>query len=159
MTPPDRAGRWAALVLVLYTVIAGVVLLVPRPIEAGFTPWFRGQLALLQGGGLRTWIDYDFVEYASHAVLFIPLGILAVVAVGRRLAWLAVLGTLGLGVLVEFGPSLMGVEHPASTLDLVLNCAGAVVGTAIGYAVLLGLRRTPSHQPPSTQRPGGAQTV
>jgi hypothetical protein len=41
-------------------------------------------------------------------------------------------------VLVELGPTLIGSDHPPSTLDLVLNAAGAVVGAAIGYAVLRG---------------------
>ena len=110
MTAPDRARRWVALILVIYSVIAVFVGVVPRPIDRGVTPWIRGQLAYLHRHGLREWFDYDFVEYAAHVALFVPFGILAVVAVGRRLAWLAVLAGIAVSVLVEVGPSMSGPD-------------------------------------------------
>ena len=60
-------------------------------------------------------------------MLFVPLGILMVVALGRRLTWLAVLAGLGLGALVEFW-SARAAGEPLSWLDLLLNAVGAVVG-------------------------------
>ena len=136
MKPPDRARRWAAIALVTYAALITVIGIVPRPIDWGLTPWIRGLLATLHRHGLRGWIDYDAFELASHVMLFVPFGILAVVALGRRLAWLAVLAGLGMSALVEFGPALLGSEHPPSGLDLFLNAIGAVIGTAIGYRVL-----------------------
>jgi hypothetical protein len=93
----------------------------------------RGQLATLHRHGLRGWIDYDVVELAWHVVIFLPFGILAVAALGRRLAWLAVLAGLGMSALVEYGPALFGSQHPPSTLDLALNAVGVLIGAAIGY--------------------------
>lgn len=149
MEPPDRARRWAALVLAIYTMIVGAVFIVPRPIDVGFTPWLRGQLVLLQPIGVLGWLDYEFVEYAAHVVLFVPFGILAVVAVGRGLAWLAMIAGLGLGWLIEYGPSLAGAHTPPSGLDLALNVIGVVAGVATGYAVLAGLsRRSPRPSSP-----------
>jgi VanZ family protein len=136
MTPPDRARPWAALVFAIYLALLVVgFMLVPRPIDEGLTPWVRGLLA-----GMSRYvpgrIDYEFAELASHVVLFVPLGILAVVTLGRRMAWLAVLVVLGVGVLVEYGPTMLASEHIPSRLDLLMNGVGAVVGTAVGYWAL-----------------------
>ncbi|GAA1750798.1 hypothetical protein [Agromyces humatus] len=142
MTPPDRARRWALLILVIYSALVAVVGIMPRPIDRGFTPWIRGQIAYLQGHGLRDWIDYEFVEYAAHALLFVPIGILAVVVVGRRLAWLAVLVMIGVGVFAEYGPAMLDVGSTPAQLDAVLNAVGAVAGAAIGYWVAPSRRAT-----------------
>jgi VanZ family protein len=139
MAPTGRARGWAAIVLVVYSAVAAVILLVPRPIDRGVTPWIRGVLDAMHRLGMPGSVDYELVELASHVVLFVPFGILTVVVLGRRLAWLAVLVGVGAGALVEVGPSFSS-EHVASTLDLVLNIAGAIAGVAIGTAILLGLR-------------------
>ncbi|MEV1130038.1 hypothetical protein [Agromyces sp. NPDC049794] len=133
MTPPDRARRWALLVLAIYAALGAVVVLIPRPIDQGFTPWVRGLLAHLRSHGLAPWITYEVVEYASHVVLFAPLGILTVVVFGRRMSWLAVPLLLGACALVEFTPTLLGFDHEVSAIDLALNVVGAIGGAAIGY--------------------------
>ena len=132
MAPTVRARGWAALILVLYSALVAVAFVVPRPIDRGFTPWFRGVVADLQHVGVPGWFDYEFVELASHAVLFVPIGILLVVTLGRRLTWLAVLAALGVGALVELGSSRAAGE-PLSWLDLLLNAIGAIIGIAVGY--------------------------
>ena len=140
MAPTGRARGWAALILVLYAALVTVAFVIPRPIDRGFTPWLRGVVAQVQRHVAPSWFDYEFVELAAHAVLFVPLGILMVVAFGRRLTWLAVLAALGLGALVEFA-SARAAGEPLSWLDLLMNGVGAVVGATIGYVVLTGLRQ------------------
>ena len=135
MAPTGRARGWAAVVLVVYSAVAAVILLVPRPVDRGVTPLIRGVLDAMHRRGMPQWVDYDLVELASHVVLFVPFGILTVVVLGRRLAWLAVLVGVGAGAIVEVGPSFSS-DHVASMLDLVLNVAGAIAGVAIGTAIL-----------------------
>lgn len=147
MPPTASARRGAAIVLGVYSALVVLVALVPRPIDEGVTPSVRGFLAWLRQHGLAGWIDYEFVELASHVVLFVPVGALAVVALGRGLTWLAVLAGVGMGALVEFAPSLVS-DHAPSSLDLLLNTAGAIAGVAIGYAVLTGLRSGPGSGDP-----------
>ena len=132
MAPTVRARGWAALILVLYAALVVVAFVIPRPIDRGFTPWLRGVVAQLRRHVAPSWFDYEFVELASHAVLFVPIGILMVVALGRRLTWLAVLAGLGVSALVELGSSRAAGE-PLSWLDLLLNAVGAIVGVAVGY--------------------------
>ena len=137
MAVSARARGWAAIVLAAYAALAVFLLLVPRPIDSGITPWLRGLIATVQREGrLPGWFDYEFVEYASHSVLFIPIGILAVVAVGRRLAWLAVLVVLLLGAAVEYAPLLVQRDHVTSDVDLLLNELGVLVGAVIGFWAL-----------------------
>ncbi len=121
------------LVLGVYATFGAIVALVPRPIDEGLTPWLRGVLSFLRRHGLAGWIDYDLVEYASHAVLFAPLAILAVVAFGRRMAWLAVILLLGACALVEAAPSWWMVDHDPSSADLALNVIGAIAGAVVGF--------------------------
>lgn len=133
MTPPDRARRWALLVLGVYAGLGAIVAPIPRPVDSGFTPWARGVLSHLHSHGLAGWITYEVVEYASHAMLFAPLGILAVVAFGRRMSWLAVPLLLGACALVEYAPSLWMADHSPSSVDLALNVVGALAGAVVGY--------------------------
>lgn len=143
MPPHDRARRWAALVLAIYLALVVLVGLVPRPLDTGLTPWVRGTLAQMHRAGLPGFLSYDVVELAAHVVLFVPLGILAVVATGRRLAWVAAIALLAVCALVEFEPSLLAPDHSPSTLDLTLNVVGAVAGAAIGYWALTPHARAP----------------
>lgn len=91
-------------------------------------------LAFLHRHGLRDWIDYEFVEYALHVVLFVPLGILAVVAIGRRLAWLAVILGLGACAAAEIASATFSSDTSPSSVDFMLNTAGMLVGAVIGFA-------------------------
>jgi VanZ like protein len=134
MAVSARARGWAAILLAAYGLLATAVLLAPRPYDRGLTPWIRWLVAAVQREGrLPSWFDYEFVEYASHTLLFIPIGILAVVAVGRRLAWVAVLAALVFGAAIEYAPLLVQRDHVTSGLDLALNELGVLVGAAIGY--------------------------
>jgi VanZ family protein len=143
MPPPDRARRWAALVLAIYLALVVLVSLAPRPLDTGVTPWVRGTLAQMHRAGLPGFISYDVVELAAHVVLFVPLGMLAVVATGRRMTWLATIALIAVCVLVEFEPTLLAPDHSPSMLDLFLNIVGAVSGAAIGYWALTPYMRAP----------------
>jgi len=137
MAVSARARGWAAILLAAYGAVAAFVLLVPRPIDRGVTPRLRWVVATLANAGrLPEWFDYEFVEAASHVVIFVPIGVLAVVAAGRRLAWLALLAVIGLGALIELGPTYVEHGHVASALDLGLNALGALLGAAVGFWAL-----------------------
>ena len=135
MSRPDRARRWAALLLVIYVGLVAVVGIIPRPIDQGFTPWLRGVLDFMHHRGFPGVIDYEFLEYAAHVVLLVPFGILLAVALGRRLAWLTAVLAVGTAVLAELGTSWL-TEEAYSQLDLALNVVGVVLGAAVGWWTL-----------------------
>lgn len=127
--------------LAAYALPALVVAFVPRPMDDGVTPWARGVLALLHRRGLAGWMTYEVVESALHVAAFVPIGILAVVALGRRLTWLAVVASLGLCALVE-SATAAAFGEPPSAADLVLNAVGVLCGAAIGYWALAPYARS-----------------
>lgn len=133
MPSTDRARRWVAILLAVYAALVMLVAAIPRPIQTGLTPRIRGVLAWLHRHGLRDWIDYEFVEYALHVVVFVPLGILAVVAFGRRLTALAIVIGLGVCAVVEIGSANLSSDPSPSFVDLLLNTAGVLVGAVVGY--------------------------
>lgn len=135
MSRPDRARRWAALLLVIYVGLVAVVGIIPRPIDEGVTPWTRGVLDFMHRHGFPGVIDYEFLEYAAHVVLFLPFGILLAVVLGRRLAWLTAILAVGSAVLAELGTAWLAEEAP-SQLDLTLNVVGVVLGAAVGWWTL-----------------------
>lgn len=128
------------MLLAVYASLMSTLVLAPRPIDEGPVPVLRGVLARWQRSGLPEWIGYDVVESASHVALFVPLGILTLVAFGRASAWLGVIAALGAAGLVEFAQSLLVADHPPSVLDVLTNSIGAVIGAAVGYRI------SPAHQ-------------
>lgn len=136
MVVSARARRWAAILLAAYLALAVLALLAPRPIDLGFTPWLRWLIAFAQQHGLPGWLDYDVVEYTAHVVLLVPIGILSVVAIGRRLAWLALMAAVGLGAALEYGTSVAHGDDGASGLDLWLNALGVLLGALTGWWAL-----------------------
>lgn len=129
----SRGHAAAALVLGVYAVIVAIVALVPRPLETGLTPWVRGVLGQMHRAGLPGFFSYDLVEYASHLTLFLPLGILLAVTLGRTLTRLAVLAGLGFGALVELCQTMFALNHSVSWIDLLLNVLGVIAGVAVGW--------------------------
>lgn len=132
MVPTSRARIWAAILLAAYGVGALLVALIPRPIDEGMTPWIRAMLAFLRRHGLAGWISYEFVEACAHVVAFVPVGVLTVVAIGRRLTWLAVVAGSSLCLFAEF-TTAAAFGEPPSAVDVALNAVGVIAGSAIGY--------------------------
>jgi hypothetical protein len=142
MVVSARARGWAAILLAAYTAIVATVAVVPRQIDSGVTPTVRGALATLRRNGLPSFIDIAVVEGYAHVVLLIPFGILAVVAVGRRFAWAAMLVGVAAGVGAELAQSAILELGVLERRDMALNALGALVGSWVGYAVLAGLDRS-----------------
>ncbi len=141
MAVSARARGWAAIVLAAYCGLVLAAALVPRPIDVGVTPWVRGVLATLRRYGLPASIDMGVVDAATHVVLFIPVGMLAVVVLGRRLVWAAMVAAVAAGVATELGQSAILDIGVLERKDIALNTVGAMIGAGIGYAVLVGLDR------------------
>jgi glycopeptide antibiotics resistance protein len=143
MTIDASMRRPAAISLAIYGVLTAVVGFFPTPVDRGATPLIRSVLASLHRNGVPAWFDYHFVEFTANIALFVPLGVLAVFAVGRRWAWLAVLAGTGMSVAIEAGQWLLLPERFPSGLDVLANTIGTIVGVAIGYGAL-ALRAGPA---------------
>ncbi|GLW67902.1 hypothetical protein Kpho02_02010 [Kitasatospora phosalacinea] len=75
-----------------------------------------------------------------NVLMFVPLGLFAVLASGRPLA--AAVGAVGLSALTETGQGLLpGVGRACDSSDFAANAAGGLAGVLLGCAVRLALRR------------------
>lgn len=83
----------------------------------------------------------------DHLLAFLGLGVLGVLALRwwRRGIWLVVPILTGLGGLIELGQSFVPSRH-ADPMDLLADVAGAVLGSALGWAVLTWLLPGPSRR-------------
>nr|WP_274638002.1 VanZ family protein [Microbacterium bovistercoris] len=74
------------------------------------------------------WITFDRVEFASNVVMFVPLGVLAVLWFGVRGWWTApVVGLLVSGA-IESAQALLLSSRVPDVRDIVANTAGATLG-------------------------------
>ena len=124
MAPTGRARGWAAIVLVVYSAVAAVILLVPRPIDRGVTPWIRASStpctdAGCPSGSTTTSSSSPRTSCCSCR----SASSRSSCSVGGSCGWRCSVG-VGAGAIVEVGPSFSS-DHVASTLDLVLNVVGA----------------------------------
>ena len=136
MTIDAGMRRPAAVALAVYGALVALVGFFPTPVDRGATPLLRSALAALHRRGVPDWFDYHFVEFTANIALFVPFGMLALFATGRRRAWLAVLAGVGASATIELGQWLLLPERFPSGLDVVANSIGTAIGVAIGYGAL-----------------------
>jgi VanZ family protein len=128
--------RPAAVALSIYAALIMVIGFAPTPVDRGSIPLIRSVLAALHRAGVPGWFDYRFIEFSANVALFVPFGILAALAAGRRHVWLAVLGGVGVSLTIELGQWLLLPERFPSGLDVLANTIGTLIGAALGYTVL-----------------------
>ncbi|MFB7944280.1 VanZ family protein [Kitasatospora phosalacinea] len=82
----------------------------------------------------------DTVQGRMNVLMFVPVGLFAVLALGRPLA--VAVGAVGLSALTETGQGLLpGIGRACDTSDFAANAIGGLAGVLLGCAVRLALRR------------------
>lgn len=95
----------------------------------------RGVLSWRSWLDPQTWAEGTLVEFAANIAIFIPWGVLALLAVGVKRWWLAAAGGVLLTWVIEVAQiPLARISDPR---DLIANTAGAVLG--VGIAALLSV--------------------
>lgn len=116
--------------------LAGGVLLLVLTLIGTVTLSPSSSLAVQDG--CRLTLDDSFLgaytDEARHLnlLLFVPVGLLAVMALPRRLSWVAVAMALMIPVLIELAQTTSVVNRSCDALDLVDNWSGGAVGLLIG---------------------------
>ncbi|MBD8043079.1 VanZ family protein [Arthrobacter sp. Sa2BUA2] len=117
---------------------AGVVtaiLLNPTPVDRPVYGHVLKALAWLQARGVPSWVTYDDVERLANVALFILPGLLVSLLLARKRWWLALALCLGLSAAMELAQHLFLPERSASSVDVLLNGAGALIGVLLGSAL------------------------
>ena len=137
MTIDASMRRPAAIALAIYGTLVAIVGFFPTPVDRSASPLLRSALAALHRWGVPDWFDYDVVEFTANIALFVTFGVLAVLAFGRRRAWLAVLAGAAASATIEICQWLLLPARFPTGLDVLANTIGTVIGAAIGYGVLV----------------------
>jgi hypothetical protein len=84
-----------------------------------------------------------------NLLLFVPVGLLALVAFPRRLSWVAVVLVITMPALIEVLQMTPAVGRSCDAVDLIDNWSGGALGSLIGL-LLRAVRALPRERPPSS---------
>jgi glycopeptide antibiotics resistance protein len=129
--------RQAAALLLAYVALIGLVTLTPDSVDRGVYPYLMRGVLFVQFHGIPAF-RYSMIEEAANVALFVPLGMLGVLALGRRRWWLVAIAGTTLSASVELTQGAFLPGRVASLGDVAENGLGALVGAAL--AVLLARR-------------------
>ncbi|WP_160147633.1 VanZ family protein [Arthrobacter sp. TS-15] len=100
----------------------------PTPVDRPILGTLSAALKYLHGLGVPGWVNYHLVEYSANVAMFIPLGILAAIALPTKSWWsLAVMGMMA-SLFVELGQLMFTPTRFTSLGDIVTNTCGAAIG-------------------------------
>ncbi len=119
----------------------------PDPGDPG-NGWPAATLAWLHALGLPRAVDLVVVEAAANVAMFVPLGVLLLVATRLRPAVAVVVGAAFSG-LIELTQLTLLPQRVPTVQDVVMNTLGAVVGAA----VVVALRTRPAPDPATDRAP------
>ncbi|UAJ80924.1 VanZ family protein [Leifsonia sp. ZF2019] len=128
------ARRVLTLLAAVYLLAVAWITLNPFPPDPHRNGMLTSLLALFAETPLLTWVDYDVVEFSANILLFVPMGALLTLLLGRERWWLA----LALGVMATLTIEFVQLFLPArfsDARDLLANTLGTLVGIAIVFAV------------------------
>lgn len=117
----------------VYTALVLLVTLGPVPQRLAGSQSSRGVLAWRDWFDAATWTTGSPLEFTANVLLFAPWGALAVLIVGARQWWLAVLAGLALTTLIEIAQ--IPTARISDPRDLVANLAGTVLGVMLALVV------------------------
>lgn len=147
------AGRTVASgVAAVYLVALTLIAFWPTPVDRGARGSIAGTLAWLHAHGVPVWVDYALVEFSANIALFVPVGLLTVLLVGRRHWWLGIVVGVVASCLIELGQYAFLPGRFATLLDVLANSVGAYVGALGALVFLTVLRRRPDIAPGPTAR-------
>ncbi len=130
-----------------YLGVVAWVTLGPQPLDAGGSRALYRLLRYFGNHELTRWITYDRVEFSANVAMFVPIGLLFVLVLGRRRWWLAMLIGVALTVTIEL--SQRGIPGRVSDpRDVLANSLGAMLGVIVALLVTIP-RRSPRPLPAS----------
>jgi glycopeptide antibiotics resistance protein len=112
----------------------------PSPVDEPIQSQLATVLKFLHAHGMPASFNYTFVEASANVILFLPVGFVAALAFPKKHWWQT--GAFGLLVSasIELGQLLFLHNRFASSLDLVTNTGGAVIGALLAAVALSRLQ-------------------
>ncbi|WP_233548793.1 VanZ family protein [Clavibacter lycopersici] len=132
--------RQAAVLLLAYVALIGLVTLTPDSVDRGVYPYLMRGVLFAQHHGIPG-LRYSMIEEVANVAMFVPLGMLGVLAFGTRRWWVVVLAGTALSASVELAQGAFLPARVASVTDVLANGTGALVGAAAAALVAARTRR------------------
>ncbi|MFE4950240.1 VanZ family protein [Leifsonia sp. NPDC056665] len=129
-----------------YLLVVAWITLNPAPADPHRNPLLEGLLATFASTPLLTWIDYDVVEFTANVLLFVPVGLLFAVLLGRGRWWLAFALGVAMTLTIEF-VQLFLPARVSDARDLLANTLGTLIGIGIAAVIAGGRRSRPDATP------------
>ena len=127
----------AAVLLAVYAVVVLVIVAWPTPVDAGSQgEWLKHVLKALHDRRLLVFLGYPQVEFLANVVMFVPLGLLGGVVLGRgRWGWIILAGFAASG-LIETLQFFFIAGRYGTVDDVVANTLGTLVGALVARRIL-----------------------
>ncbi len=135
-------------VTILYLVAVAWITLNPFPPDPHRNRLLEALLAGFASVPALAWIDYDVAEFTANILLFVPMGLLLTLLLGRWRWWLALSLGIAATLLIEF-VQLFLPARVSDARDLIANTLGTLIGIAVA-AVLRRARRPRARRRPAS---------
>jgi len=134
--------RIIRILLAAYIALIGVVVFWPTPVDRPVASRIRTAVGAVQEAG-ATSVSYNTVEITANVLMFVPLGVLLVLAVPRLPWWWAPIAAGLFSCAIEFVQFAFVAQRNATVVDALANTSGAVIGALAVYLVqIVGARRS-----------------
>ncbi|CAM5275709.1 VanZ family protein [Leifsonia shinshuensis] len=136
-----------------YLLLVAWITLNPFPADPHRNTLLEGLLAAFAQAPLLAWIDYDVVEFTANILLFVPMGVLFALLLGRWRWGLAFAIGAAATLTIEF-VQLFLPARVSDPRDLLANALGTALGIAVVAVsgVFAGGRRSRPDATPSRSR-------
>jgi glycopeptide antibiotics resistance protein len=118
----------------VYLGVVAWVTLGPQPIGLVRAGGIFRLLAIFQRHTATAWITYPTVEFTANVAMFVPVGVLILLLVGRYRWWMAVLFGVLLSASIEVA-QLFVPGRVSDVRDLVSNSIGALFGVVLALVL------------------------
>jgi glycopeptide antibiotics resistance protein len=116
-----------------YLAVVAWITLGPQPLDDEGRGALLRVIRWLQAREATSWVTYDGVEFTANVLMFLPIGLMFVLLLGRRRWWAAILLGVALTVAIE-STQLFLHDRVPDARDLLSNSIGATLGV---FAALL----------------------
>jgi glycopeptide antibiotics resistance protein len=146
-----------AVLTVGYLAVVAWLTLGPQPLDATATRVVFRALRFFGNHELTQWITYSRLEFLANIGMFVPIGLLFLLVLGRRRWWLAALVGVLLTVTIEV--SQLGIPGRVSDpRDVVANSLGAFLGVLVALVLTAPEARRIAEARRRARRENGAPT-
>ncbi|MCU1545641.1 MAG: VanZ family protein [Homoserinimonas sp.] len=115
------------LVTLAYLGVVGWLTLGPQPLDDNGRGALLRVIRYLQTFEGTGWITYSLIEFSANIAMFLPVGVLFVLLLGRRLWWLAIVLCIVLTLGIEVAQEFLR-DRISDPRDIIANSLGGLIG-------------------------------